>query len=40
MTETEKTETSGQRPDDEHRPAAQAEEEQDKQVREGTENAS
>jgi hypothetical protein len=37
MTETEKTE---KRPDDEHGPAARAEEEQDKQVREGTENVS
>ena len=38
MTETEKTVKPEKRPDGEQTPAAQAGEEQDKQVRDGTEN--
>lgn len=40
MTETEKSEVPKQQPDDEQTRAAQADEEQEKQVREGTENVS
>ena len=40
MTETEKPVNPEQRPDDEQTPAAQAEQEQEKQVRDGTENTS
>lgn len=40
MTETDNTEIREQRPDDERTPAAKADEEQEKQVREGAENVS